>query len=218
VAAQRQQDSTAPICQKSKEADADETSRQSVQQKPAEKLLRRQRHPPSLATMSVVFPMKGHFTVSKARQPVIGDGDTVRIARQIVEHMLWSTEWRFGVNHPVLSKQCAQEGAEYLVLRQWFQRAGQAQISVTEGLLEAVHELPAEHTAQNSHRKEKGIARMHPALVIRGKTSGRDHAMDMRVMQQVLAPSVKHAEETDFCAEVLRIRRDLQQRGCTGSK
>ena len=40
----------------------------------------------------------------------------------------------------------------------------------------------------------------------------------MRVLLQVLAPGVKHAEETDLRTEMSRIGRHLQQSGGGGAK
>ena len=36
----------------------------------------------------------------------------------------------------------------------------------------------------------------------------------MRMMQKILAPGVEHAQKTDGRAEMLRVGRDLEQRGC----
>ncbi len=42
--------------------------------------------------------------------------------------------------------------------------------------------------------------------------------MDMRVESEFLAPSVQHAEETDFCAEMFGITRDFKKSFRTGAK
>jgi hypothetical protein len=42
--------------------------------------------------------------------------------------------------------------------------------------------------------------------------------MNVRMMQEVLAPGVEHAEETDLRAEMLGIGRNLQQSGGGGAK
>ena len=52
---------------------------------------------------------------------------------------------------------------------------------------------------------------MNPALVIGRETAGRDHAVNMRMMLEILPPGVKNAEEADLCAEMLRIGGNLQQ-------
>ena len=48
------------------------------------------------------------------------------------------------------------------------------------------------------------------------ETAGRDHAVNVRMVHQVLAPGVKHAEETDLTAQAFRIGGELQQSRCTG--
>jgi hypothetical protein len=48
---------------------------------------------------------------------------------------------------------------------------------------------------------------------IEGESADRDHAVDMWMVEQRLAPGVEHAEESDRGAEMCRVGRDLQQRG-----
>ena len=55
-------------------------------------------------------------------------------------------------------------------------------------------------------------------LAIGRETTGRDHAVDMRMMLKVLSPGVKHTQEADLRAEMFRIGRDLQQGGGTGAE
>ena len=81
-----------------------------------------------------------------------------------------------------------------------------------EGLLEGVGELAAENLAENWLREKEVVAlRTNPTRVIRRQTSGGDHAVDMRMMLELLVPGVKHAEETDLRAEVPGIFRDFQK-------
>ena len=83
----------------------------------------------------------------------------------------------------------------------------------SKGLLEGVGELAAENLAEHWLREKEVLAlRTNPARVIRGKTSGGDYAVDMRMMLELLVPSVKDAEETDLRAEVPGIFRDFQKR------
>jgi hypothetical protein len=42
--------------------------------------------------------------------------------------------------------------------------------------------------------------------------------MDMRVKFEFLTPGMQHAEETDFCAEMLWITRNLEKRFRSGAK
>src|SRR5262245_47870369 len=47
--------------------------------------------------------------------------------------------------------------------------------------------------------------------MIQSKSAGRNNAMDVRMMLQILAPRMKNAEEPNFGAEMFRVGCDLQQ-------
>ena len=64
-------------------ADADETLGQGVHQEAAHELRRLQRHDFVVLTAGVIFVAKAHSSVIQTDQPLIGDGDAVRIARSI---------------------------------------------------------------------------------------------------------------------------------------
>ena len=52
---------------------------------------------------------------------------------------------------------------------------------------------------------------MNPALVVRRKSAGGNHAVHMRMQQQVLTPGVQDAQEADLGSQVLRVGRDFEQ-------
>jgi hypothetical protein len=56
---------------------------------------------------------------------------------------------------------------------------------------------------------------VNPVLVIGRKTTGWNHAMDMRMDLQILSPSVQNAEEPDLRAQMFGIGCNLQQ--CRGA-
>jgi hypothetical protein len=49
---------------------------------------------------------------------MIGDGHAMRVAGQIMKHVLWSAKWSFGVNHPILPEEPSQKSVEGLLLGQ----------------------------------------------------------------------------------------------------
>ena len=59
---------------------------------------------------------------------------------------------------------------------------------------------------------------MDPALVVGRQTTSRDHAMNVRMMLEVLAPGVEHAQEADLRAEMLGVGRNLQQSRGAGAE
>jgi len=84
-------------------------------------------------------------------------------------------------------------------------------LALLESSLESVDELAAKDPTEYAHRQEEGIARMDPARMVGGKTSGRNQTMEMRMEQQVLTPTVQHGKETDLCAEMYGVGGDLEQ-------
>ena len=110
----------------------------------------------------------------------------------------------------------AYERAKCLFLSQTFQRAGQAELAVAIGMFESIDELTTKDDAERFDRQKETIPRADPSSVIGRETAGRDHAVNVRMVHQVLAPGVKHAEETDLTAQAFRIGGELQQSRCTG--
>src|SRR5690349_3777883 len=133
--------------------------------------------------------------------------------------MLRSTEGPLGINHPVVTIELAKERAKSFVLCQRPQRPGEDQFSFLESLLQSVDELAAEHAAEHLHGQEEGGARrMNPVLMVGRHAAGGNDAVDVWMVQEILAPGVEDAEEADLSAEVLGIGGDLQQGGGAGAE
>jgi hypothetical protein len=115
---------------------------------------------------------------------VIGNGDAMCVAGQILENMFRSAEWRLCIDYPGLTEQRTKEGVEGFPFCEHFHAAGEPEFPRIEGAFESVGELAAKHLRQHLHWQEKLVTRVYPALVIGRKTAGRDHAMDMRMEQQ----------------------------------
>ena len=73
--------------------------------------MRRERHglPPLRAIDTVVLPAEGHVFVVGGDQAPIGDGDAMRIAREIAQHLLGTRERVLAVIHPFAVPQRGQE-------------------------------------------------------------------------------------------------------------
>src|SRR5450631_1479335 len=99
--------------------------------------------------MGIVFPAEGDLTIGEVDNPLVGDGDAVSVAGQVVQDMFGSAEWRFGVNDPVVTKQQPQESIEVLLFGQLFHSTGEYQFVLVESLLQTGDELAAKHAAQH---------------------------------------------------------------------
>jgi len=106
---------SAPIPKEAGKADTDEPARQDMQQEATQELFGGHRHFTLLAAVGVVLPPEADFAVGDIQNPMIGDGDAVGVAGQVLQHMLWAPKGTLGVDYPVLTKKRAQESMEGLL-------------------------------------------------------------------------------------------------------
>ena len=57
-----------------------------------------------------------------------------------------------------------------------------------------------------------------PARVVGREPTAGHHAVDVRMWSECLSPGVQDGQEASLCAKMLRIGRDIEQRGSTGLK
>ena len=100
------------ISEKSEVADADQPFRENVDQESSQKLICGNRHDFLLAAPCVVFPAKRDSIILERHQSMVGDGDAVRIAGEIVQNMFRTSEGWLGVDHPVFAEEESQERVE----------------------------------------------------------------------------------------------------------
>ena len=70
-----------------------------------------------MISVGIIFPAKGDLVAFEGDQAMVGDGDAMSVAGEVAEDMMGTAERGFGIDHPVLTEQGAQESAEgFLVL------------------------------------------------------------------------------------------------------
>jgi len=82
-------------------ADLDEACRQDMEQESADELDRIELHDAAAVVVSGIAPAKAHLPVVEAEQSSVGDGNPMRVAGQVLQHMFGSSERRLGVDHPL---------------------------------------------------------------------------------------------------------------------
>src|ERR1035441_5308605 len=100
---------------------------------------------------------------------MIGDGDAVGLACQIVEHIPRSAEGAFAVDDPLLTKERPQERGKGLFRGQRAEAAGKHQLALMKGVLQAVDELATKDAAEYDYGQEERVTRVDPVLVIRSE-------------------------------------------------
>jgi hypothetical protein len=154
--------------------------------------------------VSGVAPAKGDLAVRQCDQAMVGDGDAVSIAAEIVQDILGSAEGWFGVDDPVFAEERTQPGREELGMSERREFSGQVQLTALEGQLQAGDELAAKHAPQHRDGKEEAGMGSNPTGVIGGESAGGNDTVDMGVKLEFLVPGMKHAEEADVSTEMMR--------------
>ena len=67
------------------------------------------------------------------------------------------------------------------------------------------HELPAEYATEHVDGQKETRPSRNPPGVVGRQSAGRNHAMDVRMVQQFLIPGVQHAKEANLRAEVFLV-------------
>ena len=70
------------------------------------------RHDLLLAAVRIVFPAKRDSIILERHQSMVGDGDAVRIASEIVQNMLGTAEGWLGIDDPVLVEELSEKLAK----------------------------------------------------------------------------------------------------------
>src|SRR5438270_10373536 len=109
--------------------------------------------------VSGVAPTKSDLPVGKRDQSMVGNGDTVGVAAEILEHILGAGEGWLGVDHPVFAKQRSQPGGEEFGLREERQIPGKVQLAKLKGGLETVDELAAKHPPEHGNGEKEARVR-----------------------------------------------------------
>ena len=119
-------------------ANTHEATWEHMQKEAAQKLIGGDRHQLLLTAVRIVFPTERHLAIGNLCDSMVGDGDpmfakqtstgrpeTMGIACQVLEHILWSSEGPFRINDPIVAEKHSQKRLECFVLREWFQRTGE---------------------------------------------------------------------------------------------
>ena len=93
-------------------ADANEPLGENVDQESAQKLIGSNGHDLLLVAVRIVLPSERYSIILEGDESMVGDRDTMGIARQIVQNVLGTAEGRLGVDDPVLSEELSEKSAK----------------------------------------------------------------------------------------------------------
>jgi hypothetical protein len=93
-------------------ANANEAAGKNMQQESAQEFMSRERHLALLTAVRVILPAECDGVVGESKQTMIGNGDAMCVASQILQDVFRSSEWEFRVHNPVVSKQRSKKLTE----------------------------------------------------------------------------------------------------------
>ena len=99
-------------------------------------------------------------------QTVIGNGDAVGIAAEIVQDLFRAAEGRLRVDHPLNLAAAFEQGFEAFRIGQLLKGAMESELAGGVGLLEGMDKQAAEKARKNPHGKEESLATGDPAAVV----------------------------------------------------
>ena len=105
--------STPPaVGEESEVPDANQPLGQDVDEEAAQELMGGKGHDLLLAAVGIVSPAEGDAIALKGHEAMVGNGDAVGVAGQVVENMFGAAERWLGVNDPVLLAELPEKVAE----------------------------------------------------------------------------------------------------------
>ena len=163
------------IGEEAKITDSDEALRQQLQEETAQELGCQQRHLALLATTRIVLPTEGNAFAVECQQPVIGNGDPVRIPAEIAQDFCRSAEGGFGVDHPVLTVHPAKKLAKLFWISQCGCWAGAAQLLASM----ETFQIPSHGALLNALAYVAEGAGPHPVVILLHGFPGNEKNLDM---------------------------------------
>src|SRR5215471_7283802 len=157
--------------------------------------------------MFIVLIGEGYVTVFQFLQPMIGNRHSVGVTTEVIEDAVRATEWRFGIDHPVVVVQRRQIARKAVGIGQGLQFTVEMQFSCCVGLLQITQIEFSKATRKNLYWQEEAGTAGHPTAAVPGDATTRHDTVQMGMKIEGLSPRMQDAEEADLRSQVLRIGR-----------
>src|SRR5437660_12127067 len=147
-------------------ANAVESTGENMEEESPDELLGRERHDFLLIVVAVVAPVERDLPVFDIGDPMIGNRNPVRVAADVVHHLLGSGEGRLGVDDPFHVAHRIEMPAENLRISKALEGREKLELAGVESLLQIGQEQPAEEAGQHPYwQEETGVARNRPTTI-----------------------------------------------------
>ena len=147
-----------PVGEESEVADTHEATWEQVKEEAAQELLDGQRHESLLVAMGGISPAERNVVFGESDQPAVGDSHAMCIRSEIAQRVFRSSEWRLGIDNPVVAEQDSQPGGKGARFRKRQEVAVELERACKESAAESGDELAAENAAEYFDGKKEGSA------------------------------------------------------------
>jgi hypothetical protein len=159
---------------------------------------------------------KADLPITAIDDAVLGNGDTMRVAPEILKNVFRAFQGPLGVDNPVLRVEAIEQLGEARFGTQVGCRLVPAQRLGARGLLAGLQQLAPEDLAQGFDWEEKLRVGWPPACLILGERPTGDECVEMEVGLQQLIPGMEDHDGTELAAHVLPAK--LEERVTGGAK
>jgi len=87
-------------------------------QESAKELLAGESHRALLVVIRIVLPTESNLGIGDGENPMVGNGDAMRVTSEVLQDVLWPAKRWFGIDDPILLKQRSQKSIEVAFLGQ----------------------------------------------------------------------------------------------------
>lgn len=147
-------------------ANAVESTGENVEEESPNELLGRERHDFLLIVVAVVAPLELDLPVFDLQDPVIGNGDPMGVAADVVHHLLGAGERRLGVDDPFRMAHGIEMPAENLRISKGLAGREELEFAVIESFLQISQEQSTEQGGQHPYGQEETGAARNPPISI----------------------------------------------------
>ena len=197
-------------------ADAVETVRKSVEEKPTDELIDLQPHHLGCAAIAIVLPGEGDVGLAEGNEAGVGDRHAVGVTTEISKYLCWAAEWLLGVDDPIDAPHGRELRGKYRRVGERREITKEAEIASSESRGQSFEEQTPKEKRKRLDRQKKVGAACDPTCPIGCDTAARDNTVQMRVMGQSLTPAVQNGKTTDPGPEAARVRCQRRHRLCSG--
>ena len=136
----------------------------------------------------------------------------MRVSAKVFQDLLGAAKWWFGLNNPFGVLGRCQVICKCDSIAQAIQRVEESEFTAIKGLSQQFKKQAPKQPGQHPYWQEEARLARYPLLRVGRYPSARYDAVQVRMMQQVLAPRMQYCDKADLSAKMLGVSGNGAQR------